>query len=105
MVVGMSSLPYIVSGIITEMIRDLVSTDVDALHALLESAPSYSERVTGYPPGPSDALSALIAVPPALHQAHKRSIRLRDGDDLVAFADVLFGHPRPETAYIGLLIV
>jgi GNAT superfamily N-acetyltransferase len=82
-----------------------VSTDVDALQTLLESVPSYSERVTGYPPGPSDALSALISLPPALDPSRKESIGLWEGDELVAFADVLIGHPGPETAYIGLLIV
>ena len=46
------------------VVRDLAADDVDALQRLLESVPTYSERVTGYPPGPSDALSALITVPP-----------------------------------------
>ncbi|ROS72179.1 ribosomal protein S18 acetylase RimI-like enzyme [Curtobacterium sp. PhB130] len=89
----------------THSVRDLQPDDVDALQELLESFPAYAERITGYPPGPSDALSALISVPPGFDPAGKRSIGLWDDRELVAFADVLLGYPDPETAYIGLLIV
>jgi GNAT superfamily N-acetyltransferase len=44
-------------------------------------------------------------VPPTLDQSHKLSIGLWGRSVFVAFADVLLGHPGPETAYIGLLIV
>ncbi|KQS07375.1 hypothetical protein ASG04_14655 [Curtobacterium sp. Leaf183] len=87
------------------VVRDLAADDVDALQQLLESVPTYSERVTGYPPGPSDALSALITVPPGFDPAGKLGIGLWDGPELVAFADVLIGYPDPATAYIGLLVV
>lgn len=86
-------------------IRALDSSDVDALQALLEATPDYSERVTGYPPGPSDALSALIAVPPGYDPAGKRGAGLWVDGELTAFADVLIGYPDPRTAYLGLLIV
>ncbi|TCK63115.1 GNAT family N-acetyltransferase [Curtobacterium sp. PhB136] len=89
----------------THSVRDLQPDDVDALQELLESFPAYAERITGYPPGPADALSALISVPPGFDPAGKRSIGLWDDEELVAFADVLLGYPDPETAYIGLLIV
>lgn len=87
------------------VVRDLAADDVDALQRLLESVPTYSERVTGYPPGPSDALSALITVPPGFDSAGKLGIGLWDGPELVAFADVLIGYPDRATAYIGLLVV
>ncbi|MFJ3383384.1 MULTISPECIES: GNAT family N-acetyltransferase [unclassified Curtobacterium] len=86
-------------------VRDLAQDDVDALQELLESFPAYAERITGYPPGPSDALSAVISVPPGFDPAGKRSIGLLEDGQLVAFADVLLGYPDPATAYIGLLIV
>lgn len=86
-------------------IRTLDSSDVDALQALLEATPDHSERVTGYPPGPSDALSALIAVPPGYDPAGKRGVGLWADGELTAFADVLIGYPDPRTAYLGLLIV
>lgn len=86
-------------------IRALDSSDIDALQALLEATPDYSEQVTGYPPGPSDALSALIAVPPGYDPAGKRGVGLWVDGELTAFADVLIGYPDPRTAYLGLLIV
>ncbi|CAN5249709.1 hypothetical protein BH09ACT1_BH09ACT1_22110 [soil metagenome] len=86
-------------------VRDLQHDDVDTLQTLIESVPAYSENITGYRPGPSDALSALVSVPPDFDPAAKLSVGLWDGDELVAFADVLLGYPDPATAYIGLLIV
>lgn len=86
-------------------VRDLEHADVAVLQELLESVPDYAERITGYPPGPSDALSALISVPPEFDPSGKRSIGLWDGTELIAFADVLLGYPDPGAAYIGLLIV
>lgn len=88
----------------TRTVRDLCSADVEALQRLLESVPSYAERLTGYPPGPSDALSALISVPPGFDPTNKRGIGMWDGDELVASADVLQGFPRSDTAYILSLI-
>ncbi|OIH92837.1 GNAT family N-acetyltransferase [Curtobacterium sp. MCBA15_001] len=87
------------------VIRDLEQGDVDALQELIESYPAYAERVTGHPPGSSDALSALISVPPDFDPAGKRGIGLWDDGVLIAFADVLFGWPDTSTAHIGLLLV
>jgi ribosomal protein S18 acetylase RimI-like enzyme len=86
-------------------IRELGESDVEALQDLIESVPDYAERITGYPPGPSDALSALISVPPGYDPAGKHGVGLWDDGELVAFADVLFGYPTPDAAYIGLLLV
>jgi GNAT superfamily N-acetyltransferase len=90
---------------VTTVIRDLEQGDVDALQELIESFPADAERVTGHAPGPSDALSALISVPPDFDPSGKRGIGLWEDGTLIAFADVLFGWPDPPTAYIGLLIV
>jgi GNAT superfamily N-acetyltransferase len=85
--------------------RELGPADVDALQGLLESVPDYAERITGYPPGPSDGLSALISVPDGFDPAGKHGWGLWDGSVLVAFADVLIGYPVPTTAFVGLLLV
>lgn len=85
--------------------RDLGEADVETLQRLLASVPEYAERVTGHPPGPSDALSALISVPPDFDPEGKCAIGLWDGCDLVAFADVLLGYPNPEVAFVGLMVV
>ncbi len=87
------------------VVRALDTDDVDALQVLLETVPDYAERITGYPPGPSDGLSALVSVPDDFDPVGKHGIGLWDGDSLVAFADVLLGYPAPITAYIGLLVV
>ncbi|MEF2979369.1 GNAT family N-acetyltransferase [Subtercola sp. YIM 133946] len=88
-----------------ETFRALESEDVEALQALLESAPQYAEQVTGYPPGPSDAVSSLIGRPEGLTDDQKYGFGLWVNGELVAFADVLRGYPTPDAAYIGLLIV
>ena len=79
--------------------------DVGALQDLLESVPDYALRITGYPPGPSDGLSALLSVPDGFDPAGKVGLGLWEGERLVAFADVLLGYPSPAVAYIGLLVV
>jgi len=79
--------------------------DVAALQDLLESVPDYALRITGYPPGPSDGLSALLSVPDGFDPAGKVGLGLWEGERLVAFADVLLGYPSPAVAYIGLLVV
>ena len=85
--------------------RDVDQADVDELQRLLESVPGYAERITGYPPGPSDALSALIGCPPEFDPRDKWDVGLWSDGDLVAFADVLRGYPSADVAYVGLLIV
>lgn len=85
--------------------RALVGGDADALQDLLESVPDYAERITGYPPGPSDGLSALLSVPDGFDSSGKHGYGLWDGPVLVAFADVLVGYPSDRFAFIGLLVV
>lgn len=83
-------------------------TDVDDLQDLLERAADYAERVTGLPPGPSDALSTLIGRPENVAEGDKFVFGLWDGADgagLVALADVLRGYPDRSSAFIGLLLV
>lgn len=89
----------------THVARPLGTDDVDALQGLLETVPDYAERITGYPPGPSDGLSALLSVPEGFDPAGKHGLGLWEDGRLVAFADVLVGYPSPAVAYIGLLIV
>ncbi|WP_144712628.1 GNAT family N-acetyltransferase [Curtobacterium pusillum] len=86
-------------------VRALDAGDVEALQALLETVPDYARRITGYPPGPSDGLSALLSVPDGYDPVGKLGIGLWSDDELVAFADVLLGYPDPSVAYIGLLVV
>lgn len=92
-------------AVVRELGGSSADGDVAALQDLLESVPDYALRITGYPPGPSDALSALLSVPDGFDPAGKAGLGLWEGERLVAFADVLLGYPTPAVAYIGLLVV
>lgn len=86
-------------------LRELGSGDEDDLQDLLESDPDYTVRVTGYPPGPSDALGLLMMRPDSVPESHKVVLGLFDGDELVAAVDLLRGYPAPEYVFIGLVLV
>ena len=86
-------------------LRELDEGDEGVLQALLESDPGYSERVTGYPPGPSDALSLLMMRPESVPESHKVVLGLFERDELVAVVDLLRGYPTPEYVFVGLLLV
>ena len=86
-------------------LRELSADDADELQALLESDPGYTERVTGYPPGSSDAVSLLLGRPEGLADKDKVVLGGWAGDELVSVVDVLRGWPDGYTAHIGLLLV
>ena len=86
-------------------LRELDAGDEDLLQALLESDPDYTVRVTGYPPGPSDALSLLVMRPESVPESHKVVLGGFEGEELVAVVDLLRGYPAPEFVFIGLLLV
>ena len=83
----------------------VADVDVDAVQLLLESDPGYSERVTGYPPGPSDALSLLIGRPEGVPDEDKIVLGGWWNGSLVSVVDVLRHWPADDTAHIGLLLV
>jgi len=84
----------------------VAQADVDAVQLLLESEPGYSERVTGYPPGPSDGLSLLIGRPEGVPDEDKIVLGgWWKGSSLVSVVDVLRHWPTDDTAHIGLLLV
>jgi GNAT superfamily N-acetyltransferase len=78
---------------------------VDALQELIESDPGYTERITGYPPGPADAQSLLMMRPEHLAEDAKVVLGGFQDGRLVAVVDLLRGYPNERTAFIGLLQV
>ncbi|ONI67441.1 hypothetical protein BWI15_30390 [Kribbella sp. ALI-6-A] len=86
-------------------LRPIEPADVDAVQALIESDPGYTERITGYPPGPADAQSLLMMRPEMLAEEAKVVLGGFEGDELVALVDLLRGYPDPSYAFIGLLQV
>lgn len=86
------------------MLRPIAPEEVDAVQELIEADPAYVERVTGLPPGPADAQSLLMIVPPELPPERKTVYGVRDDSGaLVGLVDVLRGYPDEATAYVGLL--
>jgi RimJ/RimL family protein N-acetyltransferase len=86
-------------------LRELGAGDEAVLQALLESDPDYTVRVTGYPPGPSDALSLLMMRPESVPESRKVVLGVFERGALVAVVDLLRGYPAPEYVFIGLLLV
>ncbi|WP_350279534.1 GNAT family N-acetyltransferase [Kribbella sp. HUAS MG21] len=86
-------------------LRPITPEDVDAVQELLESDPGYAERITGYPPGASDAQSLLMMRPESLPEESKVVLGAFEADQLVAVVDLLRGFPNDHTAFIGLLEV
>lgn len=87
------------------VLRPIGVEDVDALQELIESDPGYTERITGHPPGSSDAQSLLMMRPPDLPEDAKLVLGAFEDERLVAVVDLLRGYPNDHTAYIGLLEV
>jgi GNAT superfamily N-acetyltransferase len=86
-------------------LRPITPEDVDAVQELIESDPGYTERITGYPPGASDAQSLLMMRPESLPEESKVVLGAFEADQLVAVVDLLRGFPNDHTAFIGLLEV
>lgn len=86
-------------------VREITPDDVDVVQALIESDPGYTERITGYPPGPADAQSLLIMRPENLAEDAKVVLGAWEENELVAVVDLLRGCPNDSTAFIGLLEV
>ncbi|WP_329483574.1 GNAT family N-acetyltransferase [Kribbella sp. NBC_01484] len=87
------------------VLRPIAPGDVDALQELIESDPGYTERITGYPPGPADAQSLLMMRPEGLPEEGKVVLGAFVANRLVAVVDLLRGYPNDHTAFIGLLEV
>lgn len=86
-------------------LREIAAADVDAVQELIESDAGYTERITGYPPGPADAQSLLMMRPEGLAEDQKVVLGGYVTERLVTLLDVLRGYPNERTAFIGLLQV
>jgi GNAT superfamily N-acetyltransferase len=86
-------------------IRRFDPDEEGALQALLESDPAYAERITGAPPGPSDALSLLIGRPEGVDPADKVVLGGWEGERLVGVLDLIRGYPDADRVFVGLLLI
>jgi GNAT superfamily N-acetyltransferase len=80
--------------------------DVERLQRLLELLPSYCENTIGYPPGPAEAHSTLIARPPSSAPDDKVPLGVFDtSGQLIAFLDLILRFPEQGQCYIGYVLV
>jgi len=75
------------------------------LQSVIEAAPTYAQRVTGYPPGSADAQSTAIALPEGKTYDDKFLYGIYLENELVGFADIIRGYPTPDTTLVGVLLV
>jgi len=87
------------------LLRPLDESDEADVRAVLQSQAAYTERVTGLPPGPADALSLLLSRPPGVADDDKAVFGAQLGGRLAAVVDVLRSWPDPRTVHVGLLLV
>jgi len=91
----------------TTRARELFSDeDVERLQQLFEMLPSYCEKTIGFPPGPAEAHSALIARPPSAAPDDKLPIGAFDTTgQLVGFTDLILRFPEQDQCYVGYVLV
>lgn len=80
--------------------------DLPAVEALFHAAADYVALETGLPVDGSQAADFLTGAPPGLDPASSLRLGVFDaaGQVLLGGAEVAFGYPRAEDAYIGLMI-
>jgi ribosomal protein S18 acetylase RimI-like enzyme len=89
------------------MIRTLApETDTAAVRDLFARAADYVLLETGEPPGDAQTTHFFTSAPPGIDPTTslRLGMFLPDGQ-LVAIADLAFGYPNPDDAYIGLLLI
>jgi GNAT superfamily N-acetyltransferase len=78
------------------------STQLDQLCA---ACADYYQEVTGLPPGPAEAQSLFLAVPPHGDYERKRLWGVFESDRLIGVVDGAFGHPEDGHFWIGLVML
>lgn len=73
--------------------------------AMFERAADYLRLETGLPPDGGEAARFFAEGPPGADLARSRKFGQEAGEALVSLADLAFGFPEPEYAFIGLLLV
>lgn len=88
------------------MIRALtLPSDRAAVFALLEASADYVWMEREEAPHPALVDEYFTDAPPGLDAARGYRPGLFDGDALLALAEMAFGYPWPDAAYLGLMMV
>lgn len=72
---------------------------------VLEEAPTYTHRITGYPPDAADAQSTYSALPEGKRYEDKFVFGIFSGEEMIGCVDLIRGYPTKNTALIGLLLL
>ena len=88
------------------MIRPLdPGTDLERVEAFYAAAPDYWLLAEGAMDGPEKAREFFTDCPPGCDPAASHRLGLFLGDRLSGLAELSFGFPRAEDAYLGLMIL
>jgi len=84
---------------------DIAPADLVALQGLCERSADYFERITGLPPGPSEAHSLYIARPESAAPEQKFLLGIAAIDErLIGVLDAIRDYPEPGVCTLGLLL-
>jgi len=88
------------------LIRELdPQTDAAAVRSLQDRAADYLDLETGEPPGDATVAEFFAPAPFVTDPADNLKLGLFSGGRLDAIADLAFGFPEPQDAFIGLLLI
>lgn len=79
--------------------------DRPALAAMLTEAQDYYLLWLGHPPGEAEVTDALTSTPPGCDPALSHRLGLFLDERLSGVAELSFGYPGPEDAFLGLMIL
>ena len=79
--------------------------EIAAIQSVFASTPIYFDRVSGGPPGPTEARDTFTDLPPGSSRDDKHVFAIVSGGEIVGCIDVVRGFPDPATAMLGLLLV
>ena len=80
-------------------------TDRDAVTGMLTEAQDYYHLWLGHAPGPGQVQEVFTAGPPGCDPARSHRLGLWLDGKLSGVAELSFGYPLPEDAYLGLMIL
>jgi uncharacterized protein len=79
--------------------------DMGALQAVLESAPTFAERVTGAQPGATDAQRTYTTLPKRKSYDDKFVFGIFLNGEMVGCIDIIRGYPTENIASLGLMLI
>lgn len=101
----MNDFPVPVPAIAGYTLRYLTPEDGPQAQALCERAADYLEMIMGLPPGPAEAQSLYLAVPPGKDGSDKALLGIFDGETLIGAVDAVRDYPEPGEWWLGLLLL